>query len=67
METLRQDIRTSQSHRGGSLPDLEVWRRMNRTLEDVGAYTTFDPGMRGRRVDAGAGGLSDSGKARDEG
>jgi len=41
------NFKTSQSHRGGSLPDVEDWRRMNRTLEDMGAYTTFDSDIRG--------------------
>jgi putative ABC transport system permease protein len=41
------NTKTTQSQRGGSLPDVEDWRRMNRTLEDLGAYTTFDSDIRG--------------------
>jgi putative ABC transport system permease protein len=41
------NFKTSQSYRGGSLPDIEDWRRMNRTLEELGAYTTFDSDIRG--------------------
>jgi putative ABC transport system permease protein len=41
------NFKTSQSYRGGSLPDVEDWRRLNRTLEELGAYTTFDSDIRG--------------------
>jgi len=33
--------------RGCSLLDIEDWRRMNRTLVDLGAYVTFDADVRG--------------------
>lgn len=33
--------------RGSSLRDVEDWRRLNRTLEDLGANTTFYTDIRG--------------------
>jgi putative ABC transport system permease protein len=33
--------------RGSSLRDVEDWRKLNRTLDDLGAYTTFDSDLRG--------------------
>jgi putative ABC transport system permease protein len=33
--------------RGCSLMDIEDWRRMNQTLVDLGAHTTFDADVRG--------------------
>jgi putative ABC transport system permease protein len=35
------------SVRGSSLRDVEDWRRLNHTLEDLGAYIAFDSDVRG--------------------
>jgi putative ABC transport system permease protein len=39
--------KTTGVNRGCSLLDIEDWRRMNRTLVDVGAQATFDADVRG--------------------
>jgi putative ABC transport system permease protein len=39
--------KTTGVTRGCSLLDIEDWRRMNKTLVDLGAYTTFDADVRG--------------------
>jgi predicted permease len=39
--------KTTGGNRGCSLLDIEDWRRMNRTLVDVGAQATFDADVRG--------------------
>jgi putative ABC transport system permease protein len=39
--------KTTGVTRGCSLLDIEDWRRMNKTLVDLGAHTTFDADVRG--------------------
>lgn len=44
---VRSILTTTGAVRGGSLLDVEDWRRRSQTLSDVGAFTTFDSDIRG--------------------